>query len=125
MFTFLYAPATADDNLLRIYLESRERYESHQNPTFNSAAGKNREDLLSRLRIGAELSLGPLWSAKAEYQNVSDIFSTQARNASTDGSDASLAYLKYTSMNLSVTGGRQKIDLGQQRLIGSAEWLNP
>jgi hypothetical protein len=61
---------------------------------------------------------------RVEYQNAHDLYWTQASNASFDASDLSLGFVNYMSQSLSTTGGRQKIELGEQRLIGSTEWLN-
>ena len=118
------ALVNVDNNVLGLYVDWRERYESHQNPTFSSPAGKNGDNLYSRLRVGANYKYDSHWSARLEYQNSSNVFWNQSLNASTDNSDASLAYVKYSTADLTAVGGRQRIELGQQRLIGSTDWLN-
>jgi len=105
------------------YIEDRERYERHINPSFNSPADRNRADLYSRLRVGSTFDIRPNLTAKIEYQNSHDLFWTQALNGSTDNSDLSLAYVKYANSTETLIAGRQKIELGEQRLIGSTEWL--
>ena len=106
------------------YFEDRERYERHIDPTFSSPSGKNRVDLYTRVRVGSLFDLSPRATAKVEYQYAHDAFWTQNLNGSGDASDLSLAYVRYDAKQAVLTGGRQKIDLGEQRLIGSAEWLN-
>ena len=122
----IYTPILLADNepVVRFYVEDRERYEHHTNPTFSSPADKNRVDLYSRLRVGADIQIRKGWSAKVEYQNTHDLFWTQAVNGSADNSDLSLAFAKYSSDSFNATVGRQKIELGDQRLIGSTEWLS-
>ncbi len=123
----LFTPDKTDTKTkpsVNIYIDDRDRFERHINPTFFDAPDKNRSDLYSRLRIGVNYDNSPEWNARIEYQNSGDVFWTQAQNNSTNSSDLSLAYGKYTSGTFIATGGRQKIDLGEQRLIGSADWLN-
>ena len=106
------------------YAEVRERLERHINPTFSSPADKNRSDLYSRYRVGVDIEVNRALTAKLEYQYAQDTFWTQASNGSADASDVSQAYLRYSNGPGSATVGRQKIEMGQQRLIGSTEWLN-
>jgi hypothetical protein len=125
MISFLFLPAFADNlSTIRLYADIRERYENHQNPTFYGDAGKNIQNLYSRWRVGADYQSNGKLSGRLEYQNASDVFWTQNGNASTDNSDLLLGYLKYSTGDITGIGGRQKIELGQQRLIGSTEWLN-
>jgi alginate export protein len=123
---FPVIPSAVFDSVrsLNLYIDDRERFERHLNPTFSSGANKNRSDLYTRLRLGVEYKASSLWEGRVEYQNADDLFWTHASNNSADSSDVSLAYAKYTSNSLTATGGRQRIELGQQRLIGSTPWLN-
>ena len=111
------------DSIFHFYAEDRERYEHRINPTFSSPSGKNRVDFTSRLRIGTDISWSKNLSGKVEYQNSQDTFWTQGLNASTETSDLSLAYLSFTQSSFLGTVGRQKIELGEQRLIGPSEWF--
>jgi len=126
MLSLIFLPAIAPQQLptVTIYVSDRERYELHVNPTFSSPAGKDRVDLYSRLRVGATFEDGKRLKAKLEYQNSYDLFWTSPLNGSTDNSDVLLAYVNYSTPVVSLTGGRQKIELGEQRLIGSTEWLS-
>ncbi len=124
---FLIPPilATLDtDPNLHFYAESREQFQTHINPTFSSPADKNGQNLFSRLRIGAEYTFNPRLTAKVEYQNGHSLFWNQKQNGSFDSSDVSLAYAKWSGGGFTAIAGRQKIEIGQQRLIGSTEWLN-
>lgn len=125
MLFSIYTPAISQAFVaIQPYVELRERLERHFNPTFSGAANKNRSDLFSRLRVGVGLKAGTAWAAKVEYQNSSDLYWTHPLNASSDNSDLSLGYVRYEVKAFAATGGRQKIELGQQRLIGSTEWLS-
>jgi hypothetical protein len=50
---------------IQIYAEDREQFQRHVNPTFSDAVNKNRSDLYSRLRIGANVKLSSQWSGRA------------------------------------------------------------
>jgi hypothetical protein len=106
------------------YVELREWTIRRVNPTFSGPADANRTDLYSRLRLGVGATApGGIWSGKVEYQRVQDLYCTHPANGSMNYSDASLAYLQYTIPTMTVTGGRQKIEVANQRLIGSTQWL--
>jgi len=122
----VYIPPALFKNVpqLNLFVDDRERYERHVNPTFSSPSGANRSDLYTRLRIGLEYVASPLWTANVTYQNSSDVYWTQNLNASTDNSDLYKGYVKYTSSNLTAIAGRQELSLGKERLIGPTPWLN-
>jgi hypothetical protein len=106
------------------YLDLRERYERHINPSFNGPKDANRSDLYNRYRIGAKFDIAQSFKATLEYQNATDLFWTKTGNGITHNSDVSLAYGQYNSKNLDVSLGREKISLGEMRLIGPTEWTN-
>ena len=125
MLVFIFPPSFFDSlSAFHPYVEDREQFQRHINPTFSGPASKNRSDLYTRLRVGFDYRLNTRMTAKVEYQNADDLFWTRKGNDSSDSSDLSLAYLTYDISQLSLTAGRQKIILGQQRLIGPSEWLN-
>lgn len=130
MLAFLYIASyiltddTSKTPTFNAYIDLRERYESHQNPTFSGLDDKNLDNLYSRLRIGVAYDSHAKLSGAAEYQNSNNLFWNQNGNGTIQSSDASLAYLKYSTGNITAIGGRQRIDLGQQRLIGETDWLN-
>ncbi len=110
--------------VIQPYLEFRERFERRINPTFNSFALSNRSDLLSRWRPGFYVKPAGPWLGEVQYQYSHDLVWTDSKNNSTENSNLSLGYVRYSDRTLSVTGGRQKIPLGDERLVGPSEWLN-
>ena len=121
---FLPPAILSSKSFFHLFVEDRERYERHLNPTFSSPAGKNRADLYSRLRVGSNFDISKGLTAKLEYQNSHDLFWTPNLNGSTDNSDLLQGYVQYITGPTTLTGGRQKILLGDERLIGSTEWLS-
>jgi len=125
MLAFLFLPAFIDNTpTLGIYAELREQYQDHQNPTFYGDSGKNFENLFSRLRVGLNYDSAAKIKARLEYQYAGSQTWAQAANSTTESSDLLLGYIDYSTGGVTGIGGRQKIELGQQRLIGSTEWLN-
>jgi hypothetical protein len=107
------------------YIDFRERFERHINPTFNSNSTANRSDLYSRWRIGLGANLTTNLSGAIEYQYSTDLYNSQPGNGITHNSDLSLAYLRWhDSDDVTAIVGRQKIRIGDERLIGPSEWLN-
>jgi hypothetical protein len=95
-----------DITSVRPYVEMRERLESRT----------GRDDILTRIRVGANSQLSPKLTAELQYQF--------AYERSTTHSDVSLAYLQLKAEGSAWTVGRQKIAIGNQRLIGPLEWSN-
>lgn len=125
MLAFLLLPVFIDNiPTLGIYADLRERVEDHQNPTFYGDSGKNYENLYSRLRLGLDFDSKAKLGARLEYQVAGDLIWSQNGNSNTNNSDILLAYVDYSTGGVTGIGGRQKLELGQQRLIGSTEWLN-
>lgn len=109
---------------INAYLDVRERYERRIDRDFNSSANDNRSDLYSRWRVGLNGRLDRDWTGQVEYQFSHDLIWTNSKNSSTANSDVSLAFGEFKKSGSTVDIGRQKIALGNQRLIGPAEWLN-
>jgi len=121
---FLVSPVVVDnpDTLVAPYVEWRERLDQTQNPTFSTAAQKNGSNVYTRVRAGSDFIFAPRITGRFEYQYSHDLFFSDAANGSKDASDVSLGYLKYSGDAFTLTAGRQKIDWGNQRLIGSSDW---
>jgi Alginate export len=110
---------------LQPYLDLRERFERHINPTFNGKADANRSNLYSRWRIGTTAKLTTNLSGAVEYQYSTDLGWAASGNGVSHNSDISLAYLKWhDSDDGTAIVGRQKLAIGDERLIGPSEWLN-
>lgn len=106
------------------YAELRERFERRVDKDFDSSIADNRSDLFTRLRLGAKLSLGKNWRGEIQFQVAHDAGWTKARNFSVENRDLGLAYVETNRSGWTVEAGRQKINIGQQRLIGSFDWNN-
>lgn len=106
------------------YIDYRERFERHINPTYNAPRGKNESILYGRYRPGLDLDSGAKWTAKLEYEYSSEVTWTHAANASTQASDLYQGYAKYQSDGWTDVAGRQRIDVDDERLFGPSDWQN-
>lgn len=104
--------------------EIRERYERRVDKDFDDATPDSRSDLFTRVRAGARFDLNSSVRAEIRYQFAQDLTWTDPLNFSTTNSDVDLAYIEAKHSGWMITVGRQKIALGQQRLIGPLEWSN-
>jgi hypothetical protein len=110
--------------VIKPYVEIRERFERRTDRDFFAPARDNRSDLFGRYRVGCEITFDKQTTASVQYQYAHDLIWTNAKNFSRENSDIGVAQLKYKSGNWTAIGGRQKINVGTERLIGAAEWLN-
>jgi hypothetical protein len=106
------------------YLEQRTRFERRIDRDFDRTTDDDRSDLLTRWRLGATLDFGGGVTGHLQYQYAHSVIWSSARNFSTENSDLSLAFLQFRAAGGLFTLGRQKIAIGQQRLIGPLEWAN-
>ncbi|MCO5297475.1 MAG: alginate export family protein [Fimbriimonadaceae bacterium] len=104
--------------------ELRERFERRIDRDFNRDVPDGKSDLFTRARVGVEFEAGDGWSGAFQYQLATDAIWTDARNFSTQNSDANLAFVRRREGGTTVTAGRQKIAFGNERLIGNLEWAN-
>lgn len=107
-----------------VYVEARERFERRLNKDFDITKVDNRGDLLSRWRLGAQGNFAKALSGEVQFQYAGNAIWTKKKNYGTENRDLSLAYAKFKSRDWTINAGRQKINIGQQRLIGSFEWNN-
>lgn len=110
---------------VKLILDVRERYERRLNKDFNSTANDDRGDLLTRVRFGLETTpkSGPKMTLLYQYAN--DLIQTIHNSSSSYNSDMKLAQLDGSVVgDWRYTVGRQRINIGQERLIGSPEWSN-
>jgi len=106
------------------YVDLRDRFERRVNRDFSSKTGDDRSDILSRWRVGAEVKLKSGWSGEIRYQFSNDQLYTPGPDSATTNSDLDIADVSHAVGNGTATVGRQKINIGTQRLIGQADWLN-
>ncbi|MCE9558923.1 MAG: alginate export family protein, partial [Armatimonadetes bacterium] len=120
-------PATVQDALhqhLTIESEYRLRYERRLDRDFNETTRDNRSDAFQRIRVGARYKDKGPWSGFAQYQYAHGEGWTSTKNGSDESSDLLQLYAQRQTKSDKITIGRQKINLGTERLIGSLEWVN-
>lgn len=113
------APPDALD--IRTNFDWRLRLERRIDRDFSDAAD-NRSDALNRIRAGVTWTYGKNWSGELQYQLAHDEIWRPGSTASDEASDVRLANVKWKDKKVDVTVGRQKIDIGTERLIGSLDW---
>ena len=120
----LFSPAPLQHIQLEIkpYLDYRLRVERRLDRDFFAPQNDNRTDAFNRFRVGVEWKSGKNWSGDVQYQLAHDEYWKVGKTASDESSDLNLAYAKYKDTKVEVTLGRQKINIGSERLIGALEW---
>lgn len=103
--------------------EFRTRFERRTDRDFNSSVNDNRTDVFTRFRPGVTVSQGP-WSGRFQFQYAHSWTWSGGQNFSGENRDLSLAFAQYQESGRTFRVGRQKIALGDERLIGSSEWGN-
>lgn len=121
----LSAPATeAIQHRVQIEGEYRARIERRLDKDFNDATRDNRMDLVQRVRVAAKLTGKGPWSGLAQFQYAHNLSWTPTLNGSDESADLLQLYAKRAEKGETLTIGRQKINFGSERLIGSLEWVN-
>jgi len=118
----LYELPPMDRFIFRPTLDWRIRVERRLDRDFKESANDNRSDLLNRIRPGVAWTYGPNWSGEVQYQLAHDEIWLPGRTFSDEATDLNLLYSKHKKGQTEVTIGRQKIELGSGRLLGSLEW---
>lgn len=109
--------------------EIRLRYEQREDADFDSGSRNDPQDLLGRLRLGVRWTDPHGWSAFFQPQ-LSFGDSRRSLNGFGYGNGTDLDphihqfYTDVKSAGLSWRLGRQELVYGDERLIGSANWLN-
>ena len=106
------------------YLDLRERFERRLNRDFDNSAKDDRTDMLTRIRAGAKLAYGKTWRGQIEMQLADDEIASPSAHKGAENWDLSIGYVETDLAGATVAVGRQKINYGQQRLIGAVEWTN-
>lgn len=102
---------------------ARSRLESRSDRDFAQATDDDLTSLLSRARIGLSADLGN-WSARLQVQLADQHAWGGGAPANTSVIETGLLYAHYADEHRQATIGRQKIALGDQRLLGPLEWAN-
>lgn len=135
LITSFSASAAFTDELSSAVKESKIDLSLRYRVEFVDQDSKDEDALASTLKSRLSITSGNVrnFSAKVEADNVSyignDNFnSTTNGNAShpvvadPDGTEINQAFLKYTDELFSVTAGRQRINLDDQRFVGGVAW---
>lgn len=112
----------ADHFDFRPTFDWRVRLERRLDRGFAETVNDNRSDALNRIRPGLAWTFGKKWSGEIQYQLAHDEIWRPAKTASDEASDLNLLYVKHKDGPTEVTVGRQKINIGSERLIGALEW---
>lgn len=126
------APALAQDVTLKPIVEARLRYETvEQDGPLPLIEDRQADAVTIRLRAGGELSSGPFaFLAEAEGTLAIDGHYNSGVNGKTlypivpdpENVEANRVQLQYRTKPLVVTVGRQRINLDDQRFVGSVGW---
>lgn len=122
------ADAAAAD-LVTPSFQLRLRHESVDDDAFARRA----ESTTYRMRLGTLLAFSPRWSAFAEAEHTGHLFGERynsTRNgasgfpvvADPDNTELDQAWLRFADSGYQATLGRQRLNLGNQRFIGSVGW---
>jgi hypothetical protein len=121
---YFVTPATPPRLQFFPYFDVRERFERRINKDFNDIANDNRSDLFGRYRPGVVIKYGKKWAGELEYQNSSDLFWTDTKNASTDNSDLLVGTISHMGPKSKVTLGRMQFSADQGRLFAPGDFSN-
>lgn len=107
-----------------LYGDYRTRFERRVDRDFQEANNDNRSDLHQRLRVGFNVNLTKKVAANVQYQYAHTLTWSKAKNFSDENSDLFVANAQFKEDAGTFTVGRQRINLGSERLVGSLEWVN-
>ena len=112
---------------LEVAGEYRIRVEGVEGARFQ--AGNDDAYFLSRLRFGATFLPSESWRAVVQVQDAHVFLKNQqpSRPPFQDIVDARLAYVEVGARGdapIRLRAGRQELSFGEQRLVGTADWLN-
>ena len=106
--------------------EERTRWEEKDGVNFGKSV--DQQDMLSRLRIGADFSPASWFTISAMGQDArAPFYGTPATNSIRDTMDLQEAYIELFGKRKTGFGsifGRQMLNFGESRLIGSPQWSN-
>ncbi len=116
----------ATKNVLGFTLEERTRWEEKTGVNFGKAV--NQQDMLSRLRIGAVFTPVSWITVYAMGQDVrAPFYGIGAPNTMRDSMDLQEGYVRFSGKakrGFGGEGGREMLNYGEARLIGSPQWTN-
>lgn len=113
------------NQIFHFTFQERTRWEEKDGVNFGKSV--NQQDMLSRLRIGALLQPVPWLKIYAMGQDARvPFYGAPAPNSIRDTIDLQESYIKLCdgSPGFSAAFGREMLDYGESRLIGSPQWSN-
>jgi hypothetical protein len=114
------------NNILGFTFEERTRWEEKDGVNFGKSV--NQQDMLSRLRIGADFSPASWITISAMGQDArAPFYGAGATNAIRDTMDLQQGYVRFLGKRKTGLGGefgREMLNFGDSRLIGSPQWSN-
>jgi len=124
---------TAPAKAVTIDWDASLRLRSELKNDLNLSEARQNYSLL-RTRIGAEFTFAPQWSLTTELQD-SRVFGVEANTVPnvndeaidqpfSDDLDIHRFSLNYSNDKFAIKLGRQKLNLGDKRLVASLEWVN-
>ncbi|MBS1715569.1 MAG: alginate export family protein [Armatimonadetes bacterium] len=117
-------PVDQDKIEIKPLYEFRYRLERRLERDFSSAVSDDRTDHLGRLKVGIEGKKGDRLKFGLQYLYAHAWSELPTKRVEDEAGDLSLAYVQFKSAQSTATIGRQKIVVGTERLIGTAEWVN-
>jgi hypothetical protein len=116
----------ATDNIFGFTFEERTRWEEKDGVNFGKSV--NQQDMLSRLRIGADFTPVSWLTISAMGQDArAPFYGAGAPNTIRDPMDLEESYIQLRARQKTGFGGifgRQMLNFGEARLIGSPQWSN-
>lgn len=100
------------------------RFERRTDRDFKRSTRDNESNLLQRGRVTLDWKGDGKVSGMLQYQYAHNLYWKPAKNGSIDNNRLYQLNLKVKEANGTFTVGRQKINVGSERLIGSLEWAN-
>ncbi len=122
MFTPAFLSSDAEFDL-RPYFQSRFRMEQRIDRDFFAPVNDDRTDIVFRFRPGFTWTFGKNWSGEVQGEFSSDSMLRTGSNNTDQFTSLSLANVVYRNAMATWTFGRQDVNIGSQRLIGSIDWL--
>lgn len=119
-----YLPPIQDIPQFTPLFEVRTRFERRADRDFLELAPDFRKDNFLRARAGFDWKFDEKTTARFQYQFSFDQFHTPTGIGRPHYEDVLLANLEHKSGDSVVTVGRQRLILGDERLIGALEWGN-
>ncbi|MBV8816769.1 MAG: alginate export family protein [Acidobacteriaceae bacterium] len=116
----------ATHNQFGLTFEERTRWEERYGVNFGKAV--NQQDMLSRIRIGAQYDPTDWFRISAMGQDSrAPFYGAPAPNSIRDTMDLHEAYLEFfakRTLGFGATVGREMLDYGESRVIGTPQWGN-